>query len=177
MKRTTLFILMSSLFLLGATPSFAQPRAGDSEVEVAAGFFHQQDSDSGSLNADLSYGMYLDDRPEFGIRAAYYATYNDHAPDVWTATIAPFFDYNFTGYLDNHSVVPFVGAFVGAAFNDDDFDGTTGPEAGVKVFLNRNTYVGLRYRYEWFFTSLDVGDESSDGNHVLNVALGYDWGS
>jgi hypothetical protein len=167
----SLFALLTS----AVSPALAQPAADDYELEAAAGFFHAQDADTGSLNADVALGKFLDKEPELGLRFGYQGTYNDDAPDVWTATIAPFFDYHFTGLTQDNNVIPFIGCFLGAAFNDDDFDGTTGPEAGIKFFFNKQTYVGLRYRYEWFFDDLDVGQEHSDGNHVVNVAIGYHW--
>ncbi len=50
------------------------------------------------------------------------------------------------------------------------------PIRGVKVFFNPNTFVSSRYRYEWYFDNLDVGSDSSEGNHVVTIGFGYVWG-
>jgi hypothetical protein len=54
-------------WLLGAGTAIAAPTDGASEVQVSAGFFHSQGSDSGNLNADLSYGYYLTPGWQLGI--------------------------------------------------------------------------------------------------------------
>lgn len=170
------YIICSVSLVLSAGSAAAQPSDNSQEVEAAAGFFHTQDADTGSLNADLSYGRYLGDMAsEAGVRIGYAGVYNDNAPDVWTARVTPFYDYHFTGVTPDDRVLPFVGGFIGAIFNDDDGDGTLGPELGAKFFFNKQTYAGVRYRYEWFFDDLDVGTESSEGNHVVTFALGYVW--
>ncbi|HZA56807.1 MAG TPA: hypothetical protein VE616_21360, partial [Candidatus Udaeobacter sp.] len=65
----------------------------------------------------------------------------------------------------------------GLAWNDRDETGVIGPQGGVKLFLTPQTYLGLRYRYEWFFSSFErVGRDSDDGNHVFNIGFGFLWG-
>jgi hypothetical protein len=54
----TIWALTLGVFLAvsGSSPGYAGPLAGDSEVLLSGGFFHQQDSDTGNFNIDLSYG-------------------------------------------------------------------------------------------------------------------------
>ncbi|MCC6953534.1 MAG: hypothetical protein IT290_05410 [Deltaproteobacteria bacterium] len=165
--------LMGFMYASGAE---AQPMPNDNELQLTAGFFHAQDSDAGNANVDLSYGRFLaNNHWEFGGRVGYQGIYNDNAPDVWNASVVPFFDYHFYNVTEDDRVVPFVGGFVGMVFNDDDFDGTTGPELGAKFFMSRSTFATMRYRYEWFFDNYEVGDERAEGNHVFTVGLGYLW--
>ena len=48
---------------------------------------------------------------------------------------------------------------------------------GVKFFFNPQIYLGIRYRYEWFFNRFErVGRDADHGNHVFNIGFGYLWG-
>ena len=68
---------------------------GASEVQVSAGLFHAQGSDSGSLNADLSYGYFLTPGWQLGIRQALNYYFIDDGSDFWLASAAPFINYHF----------------------------------------------------------------------------------
>ncbi|MCB0358773.1 MAG: outer membrane beta-barrel protein [Bdellovibrionales bacterium] len=178
MKRMTLFVLV--LICSIASQATAQPRPFSHEVEGSAGFFHAQDADTGTINADVSYGYYLGDQAwQVGIEQGLDWKIVDDQEDVWTASTVPFLNYHFLTDDPSNTVIPFIGVFGGAIYNDDDGTGTIGPRAGVKIFVSDNTFVGAKYRYEWFFDDLDldnISDESSEGNHVVAISLGYNWG-
>jgi hypothetical protein len=160
--------------MLVTTPAQSAPVGGDNEVEAAAGFFHAQGSDSGSFNVDLQFGRYLTPGWEIGIRQALNYNFIDDGRDSWVATTTPFLVYNFHF---NDYVIPFLGVAAGIAYNDNDITGTLGPQAGVKIFLSDQTYLGLRYRYEWFFNKLNRADNNADqGNHVATIGIGFVWG-
>jgi hypothetical protein len=168
-----IFLALIALVLI-AKPSHSAPVDGDNEVEAAAGFFHAQGSDTGAFNADLQFGRYLTPGWEIGIRQALNYSFVDGGRDRWVATTTPFLVYNFHF---NNIVIPFLGVAIGAAYNDNDITGTLGPNAGVKIFLSDQTYLGLRYRYEWFFKSLNRIDNNADhGNHVATIGIGFVWG-
>jgi hypothetical protein len=167
-----LFVLVSLVLIIKQAQS--APVAGDNEVEVTAGFFHSQGSDSGSFNADLQYGYYLTPGWEIGLRQALNYNFIDGGRDSWVATTTPFLVYNFRF---NDRVIPFLGLAGGVAWNDRDVTGTLGPNAGVKLFLTDQTYLALRYRYEWYFNSLKRADNNADdGNHVATIGIGFVWG-
>src|SRR6266545_3791450 len=66
-------------WLFGDVTAIAAPTEGASEVQVSAGFFHAQGSDTGNLNADLSYGYYFTPGWQLGIRQALnYNFVDDH---------------------------------------------------------------------------------------------------
>ncbi|GIW42635.1 MAG: hypothetical protein KatS3mg076_3212 [Candidatus Binatia bacterium] len=163
--------------LLFAGAAFAQPVAGDHEIQVAAGFFKPQDEETGNIAGDVSYGYYLPNPAwQVGLRQALSYTFVDDAEDIWQATTIPFLNYHFLG-LGEGNVVPFLGAFVGAVWNDDDVTGTVGPNVGAKFFLTDQTFFVARYRYEWFWDDFgEVDNEIDDGNHVGTVGLGFVWG-
>jgi hypothetical protein len=168
-------VTIAAAGLAFSASAFAAPVAGDHEAEVSAGFFHAQGSDSGSFNADISLGHYLTPGWELGFRQALSYNFIDGARDEWVATTTPFLRYNFH-FLDGR-LVPFLGAAMGLAWNDRDVTGTLGPNVGAKIFLTDQTYLGLGYRYEWFFNSLKRADGNADhGNHVVNIGIGFVWG-
>jgi hypothetical protein len=73
--------------------------------------------------------------------------------------------------------VPYLGAFIGAAWNDRDATGIVGPQGGIKFFVHNNVFLNLGYRYEIFFKRVNFIDEnSSHGNHVGNIGVGFTWG-
>src|SRR4030095_3830722 len=162
--------------LISSLPAMASaaPRAGDNEVLVSGGVFHQQNTDSGSFNLDGSYGYFLSPGWELGIRQAFSYSFVENARDIWTATTAPFVNYNFRL---GETVVPYLGAFIGAAYNDDIFNGLLGPNAGIKLYFLPQTFVNIGYRYEVIFNQLSKIDNGfSHGNHVANIGVGFNWG-
>lgn len=179
MKKTLLQALLILACIAGST-ALAQPTPHDKELQASAGFFHAQGSDSGSVNGDIGFGYFLGDPHwEIGLRQGFSYSFIEDSSDVWTATTIPFVNYHLLGLFESDRVVPFIGTFVGAIWNDEDITGTLGPDAGVKFFVNDSTFLTMRYRYEWFFNDLslgDIGDNSSKGNHVGTIGLGFVWG-
>jgi hypothetical protein len=161
-------------FLAGAINVNAAPRQGASELQVSGGLFHAEGSDVGNLNLDLSYGWYLSPGWQLGFRQAVNYNFIDDASDQWIATTAPFVNYHFRV---TDIIVPYLGAFIGAAWNDRDVTGTIGPQGGVKFFVHEQAFLNLGYRYEWFWNRFRrIEDESDNGNHVFNIGIGFTWG-
>lgn len=169
-----LALVLSPLF---AVPSHSQPVANSNEIQVSGGFFHAQGSDTGTLTADVSYGRFLSNPAlQVGFRQGLLILFTDGPGTPWLGVSTPFFNYHFLGLFQDNRVVPFLGISAGAVWNDDDFTGTLGPQAGGKFFLSNQTFLQLAYRYEWFFEELDrANNESDDGNHVVSVGLGFLW--
>ena len=160
------------LFLTG--PVWAAPTDGASEVQVSAGFFHSQGSDSGNLNVDLNYGYYLTPGWQVGIRQALNYNFVDDQRDFWLATTTPFINYHFRV---TDIIFPYLGAFIGVVWNDRDATGAIGPQTGVKFFVHDRTFLNLGYRYEFFFNRLEaIDNNTSRGNHVMNLGVGFTWG-
>ena len=63
---------------------------------------------------------------------AYY-NFIDDGNDVWIATTASFVNYHFR---ITDIIVPYLGAFIGAAWNDRDVTGNLGPQAGHQFFVH-----------------------------------------
>jgi hypothetical protein len=149
---------------------------GDRMLQGSLGFFHQQGSDQGTLSIDVTYSKFVTSVWELGVSQGVGVAFLDGADDIWSGSTIGIANYHFR---PGNNVSPFVGAFVGASYNENDSTGTIGPNLGVKALVGENAFVLLRYRYEWFFDSLKlsnidmVGDNRSDGNHVVTVGLGY----
>ena len=176
MKKVFLSLVSWALIssLAGVATVAAAPRQGASEIQGSAGFFHAEDSDFGNLNLDVSYGVYLSPGWQLGFRQALNYLFVDDASDSWIATTAPFINYHFRV---TDIVYPYLGAFIGAAWNDDDVTGTLGPQLGVKLFVHEQTFVNLGYRYEWFWDKFErINNESDNGNHIFNIGIGFTWG-
>jgi outer membrane protein W len=158
-----------------APTSYALQDQGDKEIEFSGGFSHASGSDVGTINADVSLGYYAAPRLSLGIRQTLSYAFVDDAPDSWTASTIPFVNYYFE--TSNQNFRPFIGAFVGAAYNEDDTTGTAGPAVGFKYFLSDNTAVVTRLRYEWYFEELTLKDSTntSDGNYIATVGMSYSW--
>ena len=176
MKRVFLSLLGWALIssLAGVASVAAAPRQGASEVQVSGGLFHAQDSDVGNLNLDLSYGYYLTPGWQLGFRQALNYVFVDDGSDSWIATTTPFLNYHFRV---TDIIVPYLGAFIGAAWNDRDVTGTLGPQVGVKFFVHEQAFLNLGYRYEWFWDKFErINNNADNGNHVFNIGIGFMWG-
>lgn len=175
--RVAVAIIGFSMLVVGsAGTAYAAQKKGDSDIQLGGGFFHAQGADTGVVSLDVGYGYYATDNWEFGILQSLGYSFIDDADDQWTASTIPFVNYYFRGLSENDTFQPFVGAFVGASYNEDDATGTVGPQVGFKSYISDNTYVMLKYRYEWFFDDLtinDIEDTSSDGNHVITLGVGF----
>ncbi len=176
--RTSLTAITAGAVLLSATALWAQPLPNDNDVQVSAGFFHTQGSDSGTVNFQGSYGKFLNNPSwEVGLRGGLDYAFIDNARDTWLVSTVPYFEYHFLGISDQSRIVPVAGAFLGLVWNDRDATGTAGPSVGAKFFLNDQTYLVARYQYQWFFSRVErAAGNFDDGNHIVNVGLGYQWG-
>lgn len=174
-SRNSIYAVIGAVALIASAPAYTYQDTGDKEVEFTGGFSHQDGTDVGTLNVDASLGYYVAPRVNVGVRQTLSYSFVDDGNDTWTASTIPFVNYNFdTG---NPRFRPFVGAFAGMAYNDDDSTGTMGPALGFKYFVSDNSAFVMRYRYEWYFDDLTFNDatDTADGNHIVTVGLSYLW--
>ncbi|WP_028583607.1 outer membrane beta-barrel protein [Desulfogranum mediterraneum] len=170
-------VIGASMMLTGmAIPVQAAQSEGDSTLQLSGSFNHSQGADVGTVNLDLGYGYFVSANWELGIMQSLGYSIIDDADDQWVASTIPYVNYHFRGLTDNDTFQPFIGAFVGASYNENDTTGTLGPQVGFKSFVNDSTYIMVKYRYEWFFDELSINeieDTSSDGNHVVTLGVGF----
>ena len=88
-------------------------------------------------------------------------------------TTTPFIHFN----LPLGIFVPYVGGSIGATYNDRDITGVIGPDAGVKIFFNPQTFLNVGYRYQYFFSDFEgINNNSNQGNHIGTIGIGFVWG-
>ena len=170
------FIALAMVLVVVAGASHAAQSKGDSTLQLSGGFIHAQGADVGTLNLDLGYGYFVSERWEIGLLQTLGYSFIDGDDDLWVASTIPYFNYHFRGLSTNDAFQPFLGAFLGASYNEDDVTGTVGPQVGFKTFVSDGTFIMVKYRYEWFFEELSINeieDTSSDGNHVVTLGLGF----
>jgi hypothetical protein len=178
MKHFFNFISLLTLFVFLFTyiqVSYGVQKEGDSEIQVSGSFFNAQGSGTGTLAAEASYGYYITQALEIGLTQGFGVSFVKGASNPWTGRTIPFVQYYF---LSTHNFQPFIGGFIGAVYNSDDFTGTIGPAGGFRYFVNDSTFLLARYRYEWFFTDINFGavfDDTTRGNHVVTIGLGFVW--
>jgi len=173
---TAIAICLSMLVTSYAATANAAQKKGDSDLQLSGGLFHAQGVEWGTANLDVGYGYFFTDSLEVGVMQNIAYDFIDNADDRWMASTIPFVNYYVRGVSKDDVFQPFLGAFIGASYNDEDTTGTIGPQVGFKSFINESTYVVVKYRYEWFFDELtvdDIDNTSSDGNHVVSVGLGF----
>lgn len=178
MKKYYLVPAVAMLLAVMTTPAYSAQNAGDKSLQLGGGFFHSQGTDAGTLTADVAYGYYATKNVELGIAQTLGYSFIDGADDEWTASTAPFVNYHFLGLSDNDVFQPFIGAFIGAVYNDNDVVGTVGPQVGFKSYVNDSTFIAVKYRFEWFWDDMELRDGSSDdsdGNHIVSVGVGFNF--
>ena len=168
-------VLSVILALCAVSNLYAQPQQGQQELILTAGLDRQIGSGVGNFNGDITYGHFIDDSFQLGVRQGMSYTFSDDTQDFWRATTVPFVDYHCEGFGRDNQVVPVLGGFVGAVWNDEDFTGTVGPQAGLKIYVDDSAFFLTRYRYEWFFEDLDDVNETIDSAHVVTAGFGYTW--
>ena len=171
MGRLRPLLLSAAALIALAAPAKAGFDVGDVTLQFGASFVHPQDSDISSFSGDVALGYFVTQGIEVGVLQGLTYTFIDDEEDDWSGSTVGFANYNFGG--PDARFVPFVGAFGGALYDDDDVTGTVGPNVGFKLFFNETTFALTRYRYEWSVDGIDEIDENADeGNHIVTVGIG-----
>jgi len=158
----------------GATLAHAAPLKNDNEFAGSLGY--QQGTghfDDGSLNTNVSYAYYFVPWFNLGIRQGLTYTFRHDLPDRWLATTYPSIQLLYNTRPDQ-VVVPYIDVGVGVAWNDRGNAGLVAPGAGLKFYLNEQTFVGLGYNYVFLFNG--IHDTFNNGINSVQAGFGFDWG-
>lgn len=144
----------------------AQFEAGNWELTLAGSGANDNEWRTYNWAVQGSIGYFLTKELEVVLRETVGQT--DGGSD-WSANTYVAVDYHFD--LDRWQ--PFVGWNIGKACGDseaisDDF--YSGPEAGVKYFVNATTFIGAMVQYEF---NLEEGFD--DGAFAYSLFLGFKW--
>jgi hypothetical protein len=165
LRKLCLVVPVLALFLV-PTVAHAQFEAGNWELTLAGQGSNDKDFTTFDASVQFSLGYFLTKELEVSVREA--ATYADGG-SAYVFNTSGAIDYHFD--LDRWQ--PFVGWNIGKAcatgtsVNDDFF---TGPEVGVKYFVNSTTFIALTAAYEF-----DLEEGLDTGAFLYNLAIGFKW--
>jgi hypothetical protein len=157
-----------------ASSASAAPLADDNEIQGSFFFSMGNSGNHGLVGTNAQYGRYFVPWFELGLRQQFDYIFRDRGSDPWIASTEPFIDLLYN--VDPHQVaVPYIGCGLGAAYNENRKVGVVDPEAGVKFFMNDQTYVGFAYNYQFFFN--DVDNNFHHGQNQVKGQIGFLWGA
>ena len=165
-------IVFAALLMCVPTIAQAQAEAQDWELTLGANAANGPDFDGFTAGGNGSIGYYLTDELELGVRQS--VTYTDVGVDsALNGSTRVFIDYHF-GDAD---LRPFVGGNIGYVYGDTAADTwAAAPEAGLKYYLDDNTFLFGLVEYQWFFDEADEADDTfGDGQFIYTVGLGWNW--
>ena len=165
MLRKLYLVPVLAMFLVPAVAQ-AQFEEGNWTLQLAGVGANNQDFDEGSASVQADIGYFLTKELNIGLREAF--IWADGGSD-WGLTSFAYVDYHF----DMDRWQPFIGWNIGkacgdAAANDDDW--FTGPEGGVKYFVNSTTFIQAIVQYEF---NLEEGFD--DGAFQYALGIGFKW--
>jgi hypothetical protein len=160
------------LLVLFAPPpqAHAEFHARDWELTLAGSARNDADFSQASIGKSGSLGYFATHNLEFSLRDT--ITYTDEGRSTLTdVRVATAVDWHFP-LGQSHRFIPFIGATLGYQFGNGVLDTWyAGPEAGIKYFLNNDTFLFARAEYDIFFDT--TGDSSSDSQFVYQFGLGF----
>jgi hypothetical protein len=175
MKKLVVFAI--AIFLLSPAMVFAQEewgaRKGDWELTIQGSGESNNDFDNHSAGAEGSIGYYLSNGFELGLRQDVTWVDREGSSDDWNGASRVFIDYNFN--LERFR--PFIGVSGGYLYGDTTDDRwIAGPEAGLKFFVDRKTFLYFLGEYNFTFEDSDeIDDVYDDGRFVYALGIGLNW--
>ncbi|MCB2054364.1 MAG: hypothetical protein KDE35_08995 [Geminicoccaceae bacterium] len=154
-------------------------RAGDRSLQLDASYVRPQQPTADSITRVAMLGYHATTSVELGLQQAINYTGMADAEQIWdrremwrARTAA-----SFTLDMGRKSAtfVPFVGLFAGLDYDAEDAKAFLGPHAGFRQFVSDDTYVRLRYRYEWSVEQLEDRRPmrgADEGEHVVSIGFG-----
>ena len=171
--------IVAALAALFSVPTLSKAQVVNPwELTLGGGASNSVDFDGFSANLNASLGYFFTDTLEVAVRQtiAYSDVQADPTGDssAWNASTRVALDLHFP-MGDRGQIMPFIGANIGFIYGESVNDTwIAGPEAGVKVFLDEQTFVFILAEYQFFFDEADEADDAfDDGAFVYSVGLGF----
>lgn len=174
--KTMVMAVILSAALVGATVH-AQETAGfqkgDRTLTLSGSGSSDEHFDANIAALEVGIGWFLSDDVAVELRQG--VGFADlKGSDLWNASTRLGLDYYF---LNTDRWQPFVGASVGYLYGDgvkEQF--VSGPDVGIKVFVNDTTFISLMVEYQFLFEDADkVKDTYDDGRFVYALGMGVKW--
>jgi hypothetical protein len=167
-----IFLVVAALALAPAV-AFAQSQTGfekgDREFILSGSGSSDESFDNTSFGSTFSLGYFYTENLEASIRQD--VSFIDLPGDnSWNGSTRLVGDYHF----NFGPLVPLVGISLGYIYGDNVNDQfITGPEVGLKYFLNQTTFLYGQVEYQILFDNADeVDDVYDDGRFVYGIGLG-----
>jgi hypothetical protein len=163
-------VMVVAALLMLPTLSYGYFEEGDKEITLSGTAANSADFDGVFIGANGSFGYFITDNLELGIRQS--LTYTDvGVSSSLNGSTRVALDFHF----DLEAWQPFVGGNFGYVYGDavnDTFEAA--PEAGVKWFVNSTTFVFAMVEYQFFFDSGDsAGSSFNDGQFLWTLGVGF----
>ena len=145
-------------------PAFAKAQfeEGDWTLQLSGAGANDQDFESGQVAIQFDLGYFLTKELNVGLRESINWT---DGGSFWSLGSFAYVDYHF----DMDRWQPFIGWNIGKACGDiENDDWFTGPEAGVKYFVNTTTFIQGIVQYEF---NLEEGIDDGAFQYALGVGF------
>lgn len=149
------------------------PKAGDTEFTLSGSGYSNKDFDNNTFGISGSLAKYLTDNVAIGLRQSVNWTDPQNGSDQWGGFTRGFADYVF----DLKKFRPYLGVSVGGIYGDN-FNDTfaAGPEAGLKYYADKNTFVFAQTEYQFTFDDVDnLSNDSERGLWQHTVGVGFNF--
>ncbi|WP_409522999.1 hypothetical protein [Nitrincola sp. MINF-07-Sa-05] len=173
----TLCLLSALPITAAAQPSDLLPRDGDRELSISGTGSSDQSFNSGTFGVTGDMGWYMGTDLVVGIRQSInYASIKGESlkDDLWNGSTRGYVNYHF---LDDRAR-PFIGASLGGIYGDGVKDSAfAGVEAGLKYYVQKNTYILSRVEYQFLFNNTSDASDAfqDDGVWAYTVGLGFNF--
>lgn len=154
-----------------ADHQYEYPTAGSWEFTLGGSGSADKHFDNGGFALSGALGFYLTDALEISARQN--AQLSDFGNSQFQGQTRVALDFN----LGNGPVRPVLGANLGYVYGDQVRDTwSAAPEAGLKIYLQRNVFLSLMGEYQFFFEHSNQVDEAFDtGAFLFEVGLGLNF--
>jgi hypothetical protein len=154
-----------------ADHAYEYPTAGSWEFTLGGSGSADKHFDNGGFALSGALGFYLTDALEISARQN--AQLSDFGNSQFQGQTRVALDFN----LGNGPVRPVLGANLGYVYGDQVRDTwSAAPEAGLKIYLQRNVFLSLMGEYQFFFEHSNQVDEAFDtGAFLFEVGLGLNF--
>jgi hypothetical protein len=174
--KKALALTTAGLLIMAALPAQAQtqdrgPQAGDWEATLSGSGTSDND-DSDSLGVTGTIGKYMTDNVLLGLRQS--GNFSDTADDTtFTGATRIFGDV----MLTDGPLQPFIGASLGGIYGEGVNNSfTAGPEAGLKYYADRKTFLYAQTEYQFTFQDSDAIDDAyDDGGWFHSIGIGFNF--
>jgi hypothetical protein len=149
------------------------PTSNPWELQLGGSAAHGPDFNGFQAQVNAQLGYYFGNLELFGRQTLSYNDVGVGGSDLNASTRVGL-DLHFP--LGDHGEwVPYVGGNIGYVYGDSVRDtGEAGPEAGLKYYVNSNTFVFVSVEYEFFFNNNSSASQAfSDGQFVYGLGIGF----